>query len=60
MGRLLTPLATGPATEFVEGWLVPGRRFEVTEGEEEADGDCFIPLTAVCVNDGGGRFIFGG
>lgn len=30
------------------------------EGEDEAEGDCFIPLTPVCVKEGGGRFIFGG
>lgn len=60
MGRLLTPLATGPATEFVGGWLAPGRRLDVTEGEEDADGDCFMPLTAVWGNEGGGRLTFGG
>lgn len=30
------------------------------EGEAEADGDCFTPLTPGCENDVGGRFILGG
>lgn len=58
-GRLVAPLVIGAASAFPDGdWLAPGSRFDAIEGD--AEGDCFIPLTALCVNEGGGRFIFGG
>lgn len=38
---------------------MPGRRFDVMEGEEDEDWEGLTPLTPVCENGGGGRFIFG-
>lgn len=60
IGRLKLLPVVGVFTPLVDGWLAPGNRFEVIAGDEEADGDCLIPLTVPFgVKEGGGRFIFG-